>query len=127
MGRLLGTIASLGIGVACLGLFGLSSFVARRREKEIGVRKVLGASNSDIVSLLSVQYLRPVLVAVLIASPVAWYAMGRWLREFAYRIDLNVYITVIAAVGALAIALVTVGLQSLRAATASPAVTLRNE
>jgi len=127
MGRLLGIIASLGIGVACLGLFGLSSFVARRREKEIGVRKVLGASNSNIVSLLSVQYLRPVVVAVLIAAPVAWYAMGRWLGEFAYRIDLNVLITIIAAAGALAVALVTVGLQSLRAATASPAVTLRNE
>ncbi|MDH4195791.1 MAG: ABC transporter permease [Candidatus Aminicenantes bacterium] len=127
MGRLLGTIASLGIGVACLGLFGLSSFVARRREKEIGVRKVLGASNSDIVSLLSVQYLRPVVAAVLIAAPVAWYAMGRWLGEFAYRIDLNILITLIAAVGALAVALVTVGLQSLRAAAASPAVTLRNE
>jgi len=127
MGRLLGIIASLGIGVACLGLFGLSSFVARRREKEIGVRKVLGASNSDIVSLLSVQYLRPVVMAVLIAAPVAWYAMGRWLGEFAYRIDLNVLITIIAAAGALAVALVTVGLQSLRAATASPAVTLRNE
>jgi putative ABC transport system permease protein len=127
MGRLLGIIASLGIGVACLGLFGLSSFVARRREKEIGVRKVLGASNSDIVSLLSVQYLRPVVVAVLIAAPIAWYAMGRWLGQFAYRIDLNVIITMIAAVGALAVALVTVGFQSLRAATASPAVTLRNE
>jgi putative ABC transport system permease protein len=127
MGRLLGIIASLGIGVACLGLFGLSSFVARRREKEIGVRKVLGASNSDIVSLLSLQYVRPVLAAILIAAPVAWYAMGRWLGEFAYRIDLNVLITLIAAVGALAVALATVGLQSLRAATASPAVTLRNE
>jgi putative ABC transport system permease protein len=127
MGRLLGIIASLGIGVACLGLFGLSSFLARRREKEIGVRKVLGASNSDIVSLLALQYVRPVLTAVLIASPVAWYAMGRWLGGFAYRIDLNVLITVTAAVGALAVALVTVALQSLRAAAASPAVTLRNE
>ena len=127
MGRLLGIIASLGIGVACLGLFGLSSFLARRREKEIGVRKVLGASNSHIVSLLALQYVRPVLTAVLIASPVAWYAMGRWLGGFAYRIDLNVLITVTAAAGALAVALVTVGLQSLRAAAASPAVTLRNE
>jgi putative ABC transport system permease protein len=127
MGRLLGIIASLGIGVACLGLFGLSSFIARRREKEIGVRKVLGASNSDIVSLLALQYVRPVVAAILVASPVAWYAMGRWLSGFAYRVDLNVLITMIAGVGALAVALVTVGLQSLRAAAASPADTLRNE
>ena len=127
MGRLLGIITSLGIGIACLGLFGLSSFLARKREKEIGVRKVLGASSSDIVSLLALQYVWPVLAAVLIAAPVAWYAMGRWLGEFAYRIDLNIFITVIAAIGALAVALVTVGLQSLRAAAASPADTLRNE
>ena len=127
MGRLLGIIAALGIGVACLGLFGMSSFVARRREKEIGVRKVLGASNAAVVRLLSLQYLRPVLAAVLIAAPVAWYAMGRWLREFAYRIDLDILITVVAAAGALTVALLTVGLQSLRAAAASPAITLRNE
>jgi putative ABC transport system permease protein len=127
MGRLLGIIAALGIGVACLGLFGLSSFVARRREKEIGVRKVLGASNAAVVRLLALQYVRPVLAAVLLAAPVAWYAMARWLREFAYRIDLDAAITLIAAAGALALALVTVGLQSLRAAAASPAVTLRSE
>ncbi len=127
MGRLLGIIASLGICVACLGLFGLASFVARRREKEIGVRKVLGASASDIVSLLSLQYIRPVLMAIVIAAPVAWYAMSRWLQGFAYRIDLDVLITIVAAVGALAVALVTVGLQGLRAAVANPAVSLRNE
>ena len=127
MGRLLGIIAALGIGVACLGLFGLSSFIARRREKEIGIRKVVGASNSRIVSLLSLQYLKPVLAAILIAAPVAWYAMGRWLGEFAYRVDLNLAITAVAAAGALAIALLTVTLQSLRAASAKPADILRNE
>jgi putative ABC transport system permease protein len=127
MGRLLGIIASMGIGVACLGLLGMSSFIARRREKEIGVRKVLGASNAAVVRLLSFQYVRPVLIAVAVAAPAAWFAMGRWLREFAYRIDLDILITVVAAAGALTVALVTVGLQSLRAAAASPAVTLRNE
>ena len=127
MGRLLGTIAALGVGVACLGLFGLSSFIARRREKEIGIRKVLGASSSKIVSLLSLQYVRPVLAAVAVAAPVAWYAMGRWLSEFAYRIELNILITLIAAAGALGIALATVGLQSLRASAARPADILRNE
>ncbi len=127
MGRLLGIIAGLGIGVACLGLFGLSSFIARRREKEIGVRKVLGASPARIVTLLSLEHLKPVLVAIVIAAPVAWYAMDRWLSDFAYRVSLNVWITVIAAAGALAVALATVGLQSLRAAAANPADTLRNE
>jgi putative ABC transport system permease protein len=127
MGRLLGIITLLGVGIACLGLFGLSSFLARRREKEIGLRKVLGASNSDIVSLLVLQYVRPVLIAVLLAAPVAWYAMGRWLGGFAYRVELNLLITAIAAAGALAVALATVGLQGLRSAAASPAISLRNE
>ncbi len=127
MGRLLGIIAALGIGVACLGLLGLSSFIARRREKEIGVRKVLGASPSRIVSLLSFEHVKPVLAAIVIAAPLAWYAMGRWLSGFAYRIELNVLISLIAAVGALAVALATVGLQSLRAASVKPADTLRNE
>ena len=127
MGRLLGTIAALGIGVACLGLFGLSSFIARRREKEIGVRKVLGASQAKIVSLLSLQYVRPVLAAIVIAAPLAWYAMGRWLGGFAYRIELDILITLIASAGALGIALATVGLQSLRASASRPADILRNE
>ncbi|HOW85476.1 MAG TPA: ABC transporter permease [Candidatus Aminicenantes bacterium] len=127
MGRLLGIMAALGIGVACLGLFGLSSFIARRREKEIGIRKVLGASSLRIISLLSLQYVRPVAVAVAIAAPVAWYAMGRWLREFAYRIELDIMITLISAAAALGIALATVGLQSLRASASRPADILRNE
>ena len=127
MGRLLGIIAALGIGVACLGLLGLSSFITRKREKEIGVRKVLGASPSRIAALLSLEHLKPVLVAVVIAAPAAWFAMERWLSDFAYRVSLNLWITVIATIGALAVALGTVGLQSLRAASAKPADTLRNE
>ncbi len=127
MGRLLGIIAGLGIGVACLGLLGLSSFIVRKREKEIGVRKVLGASPSRIAVLLSLEHLKPVLVAVVIAAPVAWFAMDRWLSDFAYRVSLNLWITVVAAIGALAVALATVGLQGLHAASAKPADTLRNE
>lgn len=127
MGRLLGIIASLGILIACLGLFGLASFVARRREKEIGVRKVLGASTSDIVRLLSMQYLRPVVISVAVAAPLAWFSMQRWLRSFAYRIDMDGLTVLIAAPGALSVALVTVGFQGLRAAVANAADSLRNE
>lgn len=127
MSRLLGIISALGICVASLGLFGLASFLARRREKEIGVRKVLGASTTDIVSLLSRQYLKPVLAAIALAAPLAWLAMDRWLREFAYRVAQNAVVPAIAAAGALAIALVTVGLQGWRAALTRPADSLRNE
>lgn len=127
MGRLLGIITTLGFVIACLGLFGLASFVAQYRKKEIGIRKVLGASTSDIVTMLSKKFVLLILISVIIASPLAWYSMNKWLQNFAYRIEMNLFMFVLAAVGALAIALVTVGLQGFRAAIANPADSVRDE
>jgi len=127
MGRLLGIITALGFVIACLGLFGLASFVVRYRTKEIGIRKVLGASSRDIVTMLSRKFIWLVLAAAAIASPMAFYAMKAWLQDFAYRTELTVAMFIGAAVGALAIALATVGLQGMRAASANPVNSLRNE
>jgi putative ABC transport system permease protein len=117
----------LAIVVACLGLFGLSTFIAERRAKEIGIRKVLGASVEGLVQLLSKDFLRLVLIAFLIASPVAWYAMHSWLQDFAYRIDLSWWYFAGAGVLALFIALATVSVQAIKAAMANPVKNLRAE
>jgi len=127
MGRLLAIITSFGIGIACLGLFGLAFFVARQREKEIGIRKVLGASPAGIISLLSKRYVLLILIAAAAACPVAWYSMVRWLRGFAYRIDMDALIFAGAVAGAFLIALGTVAIQGVRAAVANPVDSLRNE
>jgi putative ABC transport system permease protein len=127
MGRLLGIITSLGFVIACLGLFGLASFIARSRKKEIGIRKVLGASTSDIVTMLSRRFVLLILIAVVVASPIAWFSMHKWLQDFAYRIDMGLFVFFAAAVGALVIALATVGFQGFRAAIANPADSVRDE
>ena len=127
MGRLLGIITTLGFFIACLGLFGLASFVARSRIKEIGIRKVLGASTSDIVTMLSKKFVLLILISVIIASPLAWYSMNKWLQDFAYRINMSFLVFVVATVGALAIALATVCIQGIRVAVANPVNSLRNE
>jgi putative ABC transport system permease protein len=127
MGKLLGIITTLGFFIACLGLFGLASFVARNRTKEIGIRKVLGASTANIVTLLSKSFVLLILISVIIASPIAWYSMHKWLQDFAYRINMNLIVFFVAAAGALAIALVTVCIQGIRAAVVNPANSLRNE
>lgn len=117
----------LAIVVACLGLFGLSTFIAERRAKEIGIRKVLGASVEGLVQLLSKDFLRLVLIAFLIASPIAWWAMHHWLQDFAYRIALSWWIFAGAGVLALIIALATVSVQAIKAAMAKPVKNLRTE
>jgi putative ABC transport system permease protein len=127
MGKLLGIITALGFFIACLGLFGLASFVARSRKKEIGIRKVLGASTSDIVAMLSKRFVLLILIAVIIASPIAWFSINKWLQDFAYRIDMGLFVFFVAAAGALLIALATVGLQGFRAAIANPADSVRDE
>jgi len=117
----------LAILIACLGLFGLASFTAEQRTKEIGIRKALGASVSEIIFLLSKEFTRWVLVANIIAWPLAYFAMNRWLQNFAYRINIGIGTFILAALLALVIALLTVGYQAVRAARANPVEALRYE
>jgi len=127
MGRLLSIITVLGISIACLGLLGLAAFVARRRRKEIGIRKVLGASTANIVALMSRQFVLLVLCSALIAVPFAFFAMSKWLQDFAYRINLGWFTFIIAAASALLIAVFTVSFYGIRAAATNPADSLRTE
>lgn len=126
-GRLFGVFAALGIIVACLGLFGLAAFTAEQRTKEIGIRKVLGASVSSITALLSKDFVVLVAVAFVIAAPVAALSMQRWLERFAYHIDLKPGLFLVAAAIGLGVALLTVGWQSVRTALANPITSLRHE
>src|SRR6185312_446603 len=119
--------ACIAIFIACLGLFGLSAFEITQRIKEIGVRKVLGAKVSSIVTLLSKDFLKLVLVATIIAFPIAWYAMSHWLQGFAYRIDIHWWVFLLSAILAMIVALVTVSLQVIKAAVENPVDSLRSE
>ncbi len=127
MGLIYRVFAGLTIFIACLGLFGLAAFSAEQRTKEIGVRKVLGASVASIVTLLSKDFLKLVCIAFVIAVPIAWYAMNRWLQDFAYRIDIAWWVFALAGIIALLIALVTVSFQAIKAALANPVKSLRSE
>lgn len=115
------------IFLACLGLFGLVSFTAEQRVKEIGIRKVLGAGIGNIVTLISKDYLILVMVAIVVASPIAWYAMNKWLQDFAYRISIQWWVFVLTGFLALLIAFITVSFQSVKAAIANPVKSLRSE
>jgi putative ABC transport system permease protein len=126
-GRLFTVFAGLAIFIACLGLFGLVTFAAYRRTREIGIRKVLGAREVDIVGLLSREFLLLVAVAFLFAVPVAWWAMSRWLQNFAYRTAIEWWVFALSGLAALAIALLTVSYQSIRAALINPVRSLRAE
>lgn len=117
----------LAILIACLGLFGLAAFTAEQRTKEIGVRKVLGASVANIVTLLSKDFLKLVLIAIIMATPVAWWVMHQWLQEFAYRVHISWWVFVLAGLLAIAIAIITISFQSIKAALMSPAKSLKSE
>lgn len=117
----------LAVLISCLGLFGLATFTAEQRIKEIGVRKVLGASVGSIVSLLSKDFLKLVLIAIVITSPLAWYAMNQWLQAFAYRIDIAWWMFALAGLLVVLIALLTVSFQSVKAALTNPVKSLRSE
>ena len=127
LNKLIKSSAVIAIFISCLGLLGLISLLTLQRTKEIGIRKVLGASVAHITSLLSADFLKLVLIAVLVASPVAWLMMSKYLQDFAYRIDIPLWVFVLAAGMALLIAFVTVSFQSIKAAMANPVNSLRNE
>ncbi|MDX1530194.1 MAG: FtsX-like permease family protein, partial [Rhodothermales bacterium] len=127
MAEAFGWFTGLAVLIACLGLLGLSTYAAEQRRKEIGVRKVLGATAPQIVRLLAWDFARPVLLAVVLAVPVAWLVADRWLSAFAYRIDLGPVPFVAAGAAALAVALFTVGVQTVRAASADPVKALHSE
>ncbi len=126
-GMILGVFAGLTIFVACLGLFGLATFTAYQRTKEIGVRKVLGASVTNIIRLLVKDFVKLIGIAAAIASPIAWWAMNKWLEDFAYRIEIQWWMFAVAGLAAVVIALLTVSWQAIRAAVANPVDSLRDE
>ena len=125
--RLSRVFAALAIVISCLGLFGLAIYMAERRTKEIGVRKVLGASVSGIAALLSKDFLKLVLISCLVAFPVAWWAMYKWLLGYPYRIGISWWVFAAAGVTAMVIAVITISFQSVKAAVANPVKTLRTE
>ncbi len=127
IGRLFGIFAGLAVLISCLGLFGLAAFATHQRTKEIGVRKVLGASVASIVSLLLANFLKLILIAILIAAPLAGYFMNKWLQDFAYRIDLSWWIFALAGVMAISIAILTVSYQTIKAALVNPVKSLKSE
>ena len=120
-------VALLTIAIACLGLFGLATYAAEQRIKEIGIRKVLGASVSSIVSMLSKDFLKLVVIAALIAFPVAWWIMHSWLQEFAFHTTISWWVFVLAASLAVLIALITISFQAIKAAIRNPVKSLRTE
>ena len=126
-GSLFTTFAAIAIFISCLGLFGLATYTAQVKTKEIGIRKVLGASVAQVTQMLSKEFLKLVLIASLIAFPVAWWAMKKWLQSFAYRIDIDWGIFLLAGVIVILIALITVSFQAIKAAIANPVDSLRSE
>jgi putative ABC transport system permease protein len=126
-GKIFTSFAFVGVIIASLGLFGLAAFIIRQRVKEIGIRKVLGASSATITGMLSKEFLKLVVIAILVSVPVTWYAMNKWLQQFAYRIDISWWVFVVAGLLALLVAFVTVSYQAIKAALANPVKSLRSE
>jgi putative ABC transport system permease protein len=127
IGKIFVVFTSMAIIIACLGLFGLAAYAAEQRTKEIGIRKVLGANVSVIVAMLSKDFIKLVIIAIIIASPLAWLSMRQWLQGFAYRDGIKWWVIVSAGLGAVAIAFITISFQSVRAALANPVKSLKSE
>ena len=126
-GNIFTSFALLAIIIACLGLFALSAFMAEQRNKEIGIRKVLGASVGGITAMLSKDFVKLVIISIIVASPVAWWAMTKWLQDFAYRISISWWMVAVAGLSAIVIALLTISFQSIKAALMNPVKALRAE
>jgi putative ABC transport system permease protein len=127
MVRIFTAFAILAVIIACLGLFALSAFMAEQRNKEIGIRKVLGAGVTQITGMLSRDFVKLVLLAIVIASPIAWWAMSHWLEDFAYQTKITWELFFVAGLSAILIALVTVSFQFIKAALGNPVDSLRSE
>jgi putative ABC transport system permease protein len=127
LGNIFGIFASLAIIIACLGLFALTAFTAEQRTKEIGIRKVLGASVSGIVVLLSKEFGKLILIAFVLSAPVAWFAVDWWLKNYTYKVEIGVMVYMLSGALAFAIAWITMGYQSIKAATSNPVESLRSE
>ena len=127
LGNIFGIFSCLAIIIACLGLFALTAFTAEQRTKEIGIRKVLGASVRSVVLMLSKDFSRLVLIAFVISSPLAWFAVSWWLEGYTYKVDMNVFVFLIAGIVAFVIAVTTMGYQAFRAANVDPVKSLKNE
>jgi putative ABC transport system permease protein len=127
VGKIALIFAALAIVIGCMGIFGLSAFIAEQRTKEIGIRKVLGASAQGIVQLLSREFMKLLTISFIIATPLAWWMMHKWLQDFAYRIEIGWWIFLVAGIATFIIALATVSLQSIKAAMADPVECLRAE
>jgi len=127
LGKTFAVFASLAIIIACLGLFALTSFTAEQRTKEIGIRKVLGASVSSIVVLLSKEFGKLILIAFVLAAPIAWYAINWWLKGYTYKVEIGILVYAVAGLFAFAIAWITMSYQSIRAARNNPVTSLRSE
>jgi len=125
--KIVGVLAALAIIISCLGLFGLASYSAEKRIKEVGIRKVMGASMQSVVTLLSKQFLKLVIIANIIAWPIAWLAVHSWLQDYAYRIEISWWVFLAAGLAAVMIALITVSYQAIKAAVANPVKSLRTE
>ena len=127
IGKLATFFTVLAIFISCLGLFGLASFVAEQRKKEIGVRKVLGASTYNLWQMLSREFALLVMISCFIAIPLAWYYLHQWLQHYEYRAPISVWIFIVSGIGALVITLITVSFQAVKAALANPVKSLRTE
>lgn len=127
MGSLFNAFAIIAIFISCMGLYGLSAFMAEQRTRKIGVRKVLGASIFNVLYLLSTSFTKLILIVIAIAIPIAWFAVNKWLSSFAYRVNIGWAIFVMASLGALAIAWITVSYESVKAAVTNPVKNLRKE
>jgi putative ABC transport system permease protein len=125
--QIITSFTTIAIVICCLGLYGLSTYMAERRFKELGVRKVMGASIGQIMTMMSKEFVRLVLIALIIAVPLSWYMMNEWLTGFAYHIPISFTIFIYAGSAALLIALITVSFESIKAASANPVTSLRNE
>jgi ABC-type antimicrobial peptide transport system permease subunit len=120
-------LSAIAIFIGCLGLYGVVAFMVESRTKEMGIRKAIGASAANIFGLFSIDFVKLVVIALVIASPIAWYLMDGWLQDFTYKVQISWWLYVVAGVVAVVIALITISFQSLKAAFTNPVTALRSE